>query len=224
MFVVSLACGVWFFAVTLGQPAGGSPGFLAASVANTVLFSFFALHHSVMARPAAKRWIARHFPAVLERSLYVWTASILFLLLCLAWMPIPGDLWRLEGMWRWAARGVQAVAFVILVAGARAIDPLDLAGIRAVHGSAASRQDGARTGFSARGPYGVVRHPIYTGAIALLACMPDMTAGRFLFAALTTVYVVVAIPWEERTLVEQHGAAYREYQRLVRWRLVPGVF
>jgi protein-S-isoprenylcysteine O-methyltransferase Ste14 len=139
-------------------------------------------------------------------------------------MPIPGDLWRLEGVWRWAARGVQAVAFVFLLAGARAIDPLGLAGIRAVHGSAASLTTAMASGFSARGAYGIVRHPIYAGAIALLACMPDMTAGRFLFTALTTVYVVTAIAWEERTLVEQHGAAYRDYQRVVRWRLVPGVF
>jgi protein-S-isoprenylcysteine O-methyltransferase Ste14 len=82
----------------------------------------------------------------------------------------------------------------------------------------------AATAFSRRGAYGIVRHPIYTGTIVLLAAMPDMTAGRLFFAFLTTLYIVLAIPWEEATLVEQHGEVYLDYQRAVRWRILPGVF
>ena len=41
----------------------------------SALFSLFALHHSLFARPAAKRWIMRLLPPEAERSVYVWVAS-----------------------------------------------------------------------------------------------------------------------------------------------------
>ncbi len=53
---------------------------------------------------------------------------------------------------------------------------------------------------------------------------PVMSSGRLLFAALSTLYLVIAIPLEERSLDAAYGDAYRQYQARVRWRLVPGVF
>jgi methanethiol S-methyltransferase len=225
MFVLSLACGALFFAVVLGRPAGGEPGAMRAGLFDTLLFSLFALHHSVMARSAVKRRVARFLPERSERSLYVWVASTLFLVVCLAWMPVPGMVWRLEGIWRWIAHGVQLVGLTFLAAGARVLDPLDLAGIRVVVEPAHPRAEQPEgTTFKTQGPYGVVRHPIYSGTILLMAAMPDMTGGRFLFTALTTLYIVLAIPWEERSLVQRYGDEYRDYRRAVPWRLVPKVF
>ena len=45
------------------------------AIANVVLFTVFALHHSIMARTGAKAWITRLLPPDLERSVYVWIAS-----------------------------------------------------------------------------------------------------------------------------------------------------
>ena len=44
-----------------------------------LLFTIFALHHSMMARTGAKAWLTRQVPPELERSLYVWISSVLFL-------------------------------------------------------------------------------------------------------------------------------------------------
>ena len=38
------------------------------------------------------------------------------------------------------------------------------------------------------------------------------------------IYLILAIPWEEKSLVAVHGDRYRDYQRMVRWRILPGVW
>lgn len=51
-----------------------------------------------------------------------------------------------------------------------------------------------------------------------------MTGDRLAFAAMTTIYLVVAIRWEERSLRDVFGAEYERYQRTVRWRILPYLY
>ena len=53
---------------------------------------------------------------------------------------------------------------------------------------------------------------------------PDMTATRATFAIVTTLYLAIAIPWEERSLVQVFGRDYEAYRQQVRWRMFPGVY
>lgn len=218
IFAVSLASFVivYGYLLRVPAPATGQPVWPAVLI-NVALFTAFALHHSVMARTGAKAWLTRHVPADLERSVYVWVASLMFLAVCWLWQPLPGVAWNVTGPWRWLMFGIQLAGVVLTERAASIIGVWELAGVRQ------ARHD-APVEFKVTGPFGLVRHPIYFGWVLLVFGVPAMTYSRLLFAAVSTAYLVAAIPWEEASLVETFGEKYRAYQRQVRSRLLPGVW
>jgi len=100
------------------------------------------------------------------------------------------------------------------------IDPLELAGIR----PPARADPAAGEALQMTGPYRWVRHPLYTGWLLALFGAASMTASRLTFAIVTTIYLIIAIPWEERSLERSFGDAYARYRATVRWRVVPYVY
>jgi protein-S-isoprenylcysteine O-methyltransferase Ste14 len=50
-----------------------------------------------------------------------------------------------------------------------------------------------------------------------------MTMTQFLFAVVSGLYVLLAIPFEERSLMRTSDA-YQRYRERVRWKLVPGLY
>lgn len=186
-----------------------------AIVINTALFTLFAAHHSVFARTPVKSAMARLVPERLVRSVYVWIASLLLILAIAAWQPIGGLLWS-SPTWLMVVLVLVQIAGVLLIGRAvRAISALELAGIR---------PPSSNEGLETRGPYRLVRHPIYLGTLLVLFAPPTMTGDRLLFAVLATVYLVIAVRWEERSLAEALGEPYRRYQQQVRWRMVPFLY
>ena len=64
--------------------------------------------------------------------------------------------------------------------------------------------------------YKFVRHPIMTGFIIAFWATPIMTAGHLLFAAVTTVYIILAVKYlEEKDLRKEIGEPYESYQKRV---------
>lgn len=219
LFVASLAVYVWFFrSMATPGPAGAPVG--AALAWNVAIFTVFALHHSLMARSGAKTWIARTLPAALERSAYVWASSLLLIAVCLLWQRVPGLLYTVPAPAAWLGTAAQVTGIVFTVAGARVLDALDLAGIRQTLGPRAVAAATIRVAW----PFTVVRHPIYLGWALIVFGAPTMTLDRLVWAVVSTAYLVIAIPWEERSLSAAAGPAYQAYQRQVRWRMVPGVY
>ena len=78
--------------------------------------------------------------------------------------------------------------------------------------------------FDRQGPYGWVRHPIYSGWFLIVFSVTPMTTTRLVFAVVSCVYVLAAIPFEERSLLAASRGAYERYRRQVRWKLLPGVY
>jgi protein-S-isoprenylcysteine O-methyltransferase Ste14 len=218
VFVGSLLYFLWFYLVQLDRVAGG--GGVVALTIDVSLFSLFAVHHSVMARSGAKRWISRLLPAELERSTYSWISSLLFLLVCAGWQPIGGTLYDAGGWLTVPLRLVQVTAIVLVAKATAALDALDLAGVRQLERLAPDTPAYLNTS----GVYGLVRHPIYLGWVMFVFGAPRMTTDRAVFAIISTLYLALAVPLEERSLVQTFGEAYSRYSDRVRWRIVPGVY
>jgi protein-S-isoprenylcysteine O-methyltransferase Ste14 len=195
----------------------------AAVTFDVLLFSLFALHHSLLARPHAKRWVTTWLPAELERSFYTWVASLLFILVCTVWQPVPGTLYLLDGPWRALAYTVQIAGLLLTIRSSAALDVLDLAGVRPVQ-RAGQGNPPRHVPLETSGLYGFVRHPLYFAWALMVCASPDMTATRATFAVVTTTYLAIAIPWEERSLEQTFGRDYDAYRRQVRWRMFPGVY
>jgi protein-S-isoprenylcysteine O-methyltransferase Ste14 len=195
---------------------------------NVVLFTIFALHHSILARTGVKAWLMQHVAPALERSIYVWTASVLFAATCLIWQPAPALVYEVAGPWAWGLTAARLLGVWLTLEAAARIDPRELSGVRQAWTfgmtSVATTADAGESPLVARGGYGLVRHPIYLGWMLMVWGAPVMSAGRLTFAAVSTLYLLVAIPFEERSLGERFGAAYDAYRRGVRWRVVPGVY
>ena len=217
-FVASLGYVVYFYAVILGSAAGTPDRLFLNTLVDTALFTGFALHHSLFARTGVKAIVSRWVSPANERSVYVWVSSVLLFAVCLFWQAVPGLIYRAEGIVRLALFGLQVVGLVLTVRGASVIDPLELAGIR--QASTRASNDTLRVA----GPFRVVRHPIYLGWMLMVFGAPTMTANRLLFAVLSSLYLILAIPWEEKSLVAVHGDRYRAYQHQVRWRVIPGIW
>jgi len=218
VFAASLVWFVYCYLVLFEQP-DHSDVVLRPVVTDTLLFTAFALHHSVLARSGAKERLRRIVPAELERSLYTWVASLLFLGVCTWWQPVPGVLYALDGVWRVAAWGLQLLGVFLTLRASRALDELDLAGVRSV-----LRSGGKRSPLTTRGLYGFVRHPLYFAWALFVFSTPTMTGTRAAFAVISTAYLMIAIPWEERSLIETFGQEYEVYRQRVKTRMLPGLY
>lgn len=187
---------------------------LQSFLTNAFLLLLFALQHSVMARPAFKKWWTRFVPEPIERSTYVLFSSICMIILLAFWEPMGGVIWSVESTtFRGAVHVVSILGFGIVLLSTFMINHFDLFGLRQVWFYLRGETYESlkfRTPFF----YKHVRHPLYLGWIIAFWAAPTMTIAHFLFAALCTAYILTAIRFEERDLIRTFGAKYIEYKRV----------
>ncbi len=215
LFVASLVLTAWWYFVTSGRPAPFS-GWMPVAI-DAWLLALFAAHHSVFARDSVKQALT-FIPPALLRSSYVWAASLLLIAVILFWQPIGGTLYAVDGPRAFVHAALQATGVGIIARAVSGLDPLELAGIRRAGES--SRPEPLQIS----GPYRYVRHPLYLGWMLALFGAAHMTGDRLAFATMTSLYLVIAIPWEERALRKSFGDDYARYASRVRWRVLPFVY
>lgn len=197
---------------TLDSPRDTTLG--NALLVDLALLGLFAVQHSVMARPAFKRWWTRIIPAAAERSTYVLFSSLALVLLFYYWQPIGGSLWALTSP---AAVNTMLVLYAagwaLLLYVTFLIDHFDLFGLRQVWLELRGKPYTA-VPFVTPWLYRQVRHPLYIGWFMIVWATPSMTVTHAVFAGMCTAYILVGIRFEERDLVHFHPE-YAEYQRRV---------
>lgn len=186
-----------------------------ALLINVILIAIFGIPHSIMARPGFKQWWTRFVPQHIERSTYVMISNLFVALLMWQWQPMVGVIWNVEHpvgasvLW-----GLFGIGWVMVVLTSFMINHFDLFGLRQVYLHLRGMEY-TPLEFKAKWIYKYIRHPLMLGWFIAFWSTPQMSAGHLVFAVGTTVYILIAIQFEERDLVKYHGEDYVNYRRSV---------
>jgi protein-S-isoprenylcysteine O-methyltransferase Ste14 len=229
-FVFAILCYAVFFATFLyliafvgnlpvpktvdSPPSSLAP--VAAALVNVALIALFGLQHSIMARPAFKRAWTRVVSPAIERSVFVLAASVALLVLFWFWQPIDKTVWLVSGnswfgtiLWVifWAGFGIVLVSTFL-------INHFELFGLQQAWFNMSGREAEAP---ELRQPffYRWVAHPLYAGFFLGFWATPHMTVGHLLLAVALSIYMLIAIRYEEHDLTELFGEDYRRYRSRV---------
>lgn len=191
--------------------SGGAGPLGQALLINLALLSAFAVQHNIMARPWFKSVWTRVIPVQIERSTFVLFTSAILALMFWQWRPMTGVIWEVTSPA--AGLALQLVSFAgwgtVLIT-TFLIDHFDLFGLRQVF----QWNSYTRPRFKEWSLYRHSRHPLYLGFIIAFWATPKMTTGHLLFAAVTTVWMIVSIQFEEHDLSEMHPE-YATYKQRV---------
>jgi methanethiol S-methyltransferase len=185
-----------------------------ALAVNAALLALFAVQHSVMARQWFKRAWTRIVPHPVERSTYVLFSSLALLLLFWKWEPIGRVIWSVDSeAGQVLLRALYIMGWMTVLVSTFLINHFDLFGLRQVwlHLRGVPYTP---LHFRTPGLYRIVRHPLYVGWLLVFWSAPLMTVAHLVFAIATTAYILLAIQFEERDLMQLH-AEYVEYRRRV---------
>jgi protein-S-isoprenylcysteine O-methyltransferase Ste14 len=193
---------------------GGPSADLGLALAIDIgLIALFGLQHSVMARKGFKAAWTRIVPEPIERSTYVLFASAALIVMMYFWRPIDGTLWEITNPTGIAAMTILFfVGWVVVLISTFLINHFELFGLRQVW-SHARGQAIPPPVFREPFFYRRIRHPLYAGFVLAFWAAPDMTIGHFVLSAGMTVYILIAIYYEERDLVGLFGPEYEAYQQ-----------
>lgn len=189
---------------------------ISAVIINLVLLSFFAIQHSIMARPAFKAWWIKIIGKPAERSTYILLSSLALLLLFWKWQPINTVVWEIDNsLFVWIIIGVAALGWLIVLLSTFMISHFELFGLTQIFDNFKNRTTQSPK-FQTNFLYKIVRHPLMLGFIIAFWATPLMTVGHLLFAVITTAYILIAIKFlEEKDLRKVHGKDYEAYQKNV---------
>ncbi|HEY5723453.1 MAG TPA: isoprenylcysteine carboxylmethyltransferase family protein [Allosphingosinicella sp.] len=221
LYLVAFTGNLPWVAVTVDRGGITGPATIALIV-DVALIAIFGLQHSIMARAGFKRAWTRIVPEPIERSTYVLLASLALIILFLFWRPVPEPVWSVENeigaAILWALFGL---GWLLVLLSTFLLNHFELFGLRQVwshaRGTAIPPPE-----FRQPSLYKWIRHPLYSGFFLAFWATPQMSQGHLLLAIGMSVYMLIAIRYEERDMIRLFGERYVEYRRKV-GMLVPGL-
>ncbi|MFC1685120.1 methanethiol S-methyltransferase [Pseudomonadota bacterium] len=197
--------------VTPSLDSVGHDNLAQALLIDIGLLTAFALQHSIMARPAFKRFVTRIIPEQIERSTFVLASSLLLGAIIYLWQPLGGVIWQIENPTAVAALyALFGIGWGILFLASFQINHFDLFGLRQVWLYFRGKPY-THLPFNTPWLYRHMRHPLYVGMMIGLWAAPTMTVAHLVFALLCTGYIFVGARLEEKDL-EKALPEYRQYK------------
>jgi protein-S-isoprenylcysteine O-methyltransferase Ste14 len=150
-------------------------------------------------------------PESMERSTYVLATVILLVLLYEYWIPMPAVIWSIDApLWSGLMTALFFLGIGLVLLSTFLINHFDLFGL--LQGWLKFKnKPKPEPVFHTPSLYKVIRHPLYLGWIMSFWATSYMTAGHLLFASVWTIYIFVALGYEERDLISTFGDKYRDY-------------
>ena len=180
--------------------------------------------HSLLITGSLNRWI-RNKGGLLQGVCRI--AYILFSCLSLApvlWFQYtqPQQLiFSWNGLWRIPQATLLLYAFIMFYSGKHAYDTDYFLGLRQWRDYRLNRETTPKP-FTCEGILRYVRHPWYSGGLALIWVFGPITDVTALVRTILTLYFIIGTLLEERKLVRELGEPYRNYCRqvpmLIPWR------
>ncbi|HJT11079.1 MAG TPA: isoprenylcysteine carboxylmethyltransferase family protein [Dongiaceae bacterium] len=177
-------------------------------------------------------WLLRHNPALLEermkpliqREQKPWDRRLMaaFLFLWCAWFVVM-SLDAVRFAWSDMPLWLQALGAVAIAASMYIMFLIMRANSFAVPVVKIQAERGHRV--ISDGPYAIVRHPMYSGTLLLIAGLPLLLGswwGLALAPVISLLFAIRAV-MEERTLMAELPG-YTDYAARVRYRMIPGVW
>lgn len=219
IFLVAFLYAIGFvgnLVVSKSIDTGTETTFIQAFLIDALLLGIFAIQHSVMARPAFKKWWTGIISPVIERSTYVLLSSLALLLIYWQWQPMLSVVWKVENKTGvLILQGVYFFGWLIVFLSTFMINHFDLFGLKQVFENFNNKESQPQS-FIKSYFYNIVRHPIMLGFIIAFWSTPVMTLGHLIFSITTTLYIFIAVKFlEEKDLLKAHGKTYEDYQKKV---------
>ena len=174
---------------------------------------FFA-QHSLMARKPFREWLRGILPSHYYGAFYAVASGIAVLALVIFWQESANILLSVQGLGRLLFRAVFVMAIASVAWTISSLGFFVNFRIQPIVDNLRGKQS-APSLVTDRGPYRWVRHPLYLSSLLMIWSNPDQTLDRLLFKLVFTIWLVIAISFEERGLIDSYGEAYRSYQHEV---------
>jgi protein-S-isoprenylcysteine O-methyltransferase Ste14 len=193
-----------------------------------LLFLSFGFLHSVFAQKSWQTRLLSWLPPQAIRTFYMTLTGVSALLVMAFWQSSGVILWalpvsRISGDGEIAWKITTAVSMILFwgffAVGMSVFSKFGIAqffGLKQIYQPTRKldRVEGNST-LIQTGLYSRVRHPLYFFGALALVMTPIMTLDRLFLVAVMGLYLVFAIPFEEKKLIAIFGKQYEEYQKRV---------
>jgi hypothetical protein len=185
----------------------------------SLLWIAWCILHSLLIDTSVQQYLRKFIPKYLKYFRVFYNLLSLLTLLPLVWVTItePGQLiFSWQGYSNIIRFFLLGAAVTLYYTGAKGYDLQYFLGIEQIKTGEGQLLLGGEGGFSDKGVFGVIRHPWYLGSLCLLwSILPAYHAPIFLAVSILSMYLVVGTLLEERKILKQYPAQYRDYQQRV---------